>query len=331
MLSEDRVSSLRLSAQNAILETTTALSLFSRSEPPPQQTAPAGGPRSSSQAQRAAKMEERSSQGGDHDGAKSKGAQACPPHGGKSVCGRRPRMEDAYTAYPFLVQVPAVPVDCPVTERLPPRLATQHREADSSPPASDTSDAEEASLRSARALSSARGSTASSTAAEASTEALHFFGVFDGHGGAEAAAHCAQTLHQRIAEALSAATSPSGRTHDPASFSSSQQGEPSAEDDSSVHSRSSQAPKSRLSAEVSQPSQDDPLSAIIEDSLREEYAAPACRSTAECFEAALTTAFSQTDEDFGKADNSALVGTTAVVALVGQRQLFVANCGEGPS
>lgn len=33
-------------------------------------------------------------------------------------------------------------------------------------------------------------------------ETLHFFGVFDGHGGAEAALHCAQHLHQRIAEAL---------------------------------------------------------------------------------------------------------------------------------
>ena len=33
-------------------------------------------------------------------------------------------------------------------------------------------------------------------------ETLHFFGVFDGHGGADAAVHCAQTLHQRIVEAV---------------------------------------------------------------------------------------------------------------------------------
>ena len=39
-------------------------------------------------------------------------------------------------------------------------------------------------------------------------ETLHFFGVFDGHGGAEAALHCAQTLHQRIAEALAATIDP---------------------------------------------------------------------------------------------------------------------------
>lgn len=46
------------------------------------------------------------------------------------------------------------------------------------------------------------------------------------------------------------------------------------------------------------------------------------------FESALTDAFNRTDEEFGKADNAALVGTTAVVALVGSRQLYVANCGE---
>lgn len=41
-------------------------------------------------------------------------------------------------------------------------------------------------------------------------ETLHFFGVFDGHGGADAAAYCAQTLHQRIVEAVTATTSPPG-------------------------------------------------------------------------------------------------------------------------
>ena len=35
----------------------------------------------------------------------------------------------------------------------------------------------------------------------------------------------------------------------------------------------------------------------------------------------------QTDEEFGKANNAALVGTTAVVALVGDRQLYIGNCG----
>jgi hypothetical protein len=37
---------------------------------------------------------------------------------------------------------------------------------------------------------------------DAEMSALHFFGVFDGHGGAEAALLCARTLHERLAEAL---------------------------------------------------------------------------------------------------------------------------------
>ena len=45
------------------------------------------------------------------------------------------------------------------------------------------------------------------------------------------------------------------------------------------------------------------------------------------FDSAFTKAFLKTDEEFGKADNAALVGTTAVVALVGDRQLYIGNCG----
>ncbi|KAK9868534.1 hypothetical protein WJX84_010422 [Apatococcus fuscideae] len=39
-------------------------------------------------------------------------------------------------------------------------------------------------------------------------------------------------------------------------------------------------------------------------------------------------AFSRTDAEFAKADNAALIGTTAVAALVGSRHLYVANCGD---
>jgi hypothetical protein len=31
-------------------------------------------------------------------------------------------------------------------------------------------------------------------------DALHFFGVYDGHGGAEAAKHCAGRMHHHLAE-----------------------------------------------------------------------------------------------------------------------------------
>jgi len=43
----------------------------------------------------------------------------------QAICGRRPRMEDAYTAFPFLLEVP-VPADClSQVDILPPRIATQ--------------------------------------------------------------------------------------------------------------------------------------------------------------------------------------------------------------
>ena len=48
------------------------------------------------------------------------------------------------------------------------------------------------------------------------------------------------------------------------------------------------------------------------------------------FDSAFTKAFLKTDEEFGKADNAALVGTTAVIALVGDRQLYIGNCGAPP-
>ena len=35
--------------------------------------------------------------------------RGCPPHGAKAICGRRPRMEDAYTAVPFLLEVISAP------------------------------------------------------------------------------------------------------------------------------------------------------------------------------------------------------------------------------
>ena len=41
---------------------------------------------------------------------------------------------------------------------------------------------------------------------------------FDGHGGAEGALHCAQTLHQRIVEAVAAHTSPAGTEVRPAVY-----------------------------------------------------------------------------------------------------------------
>ena len=45
------------------------------------------------------------------------------------------------------------------------------------------------------------------------------------------------------------------------------------------------------------------------------------------FENALAQAFTRVDEEFGRGEAAALVGTTVVVALVGSRHLYIANCG----
>ncbi len=276
-------------------------------------------------------------------------------------------------------------------------------------------------LDGARAQSGLSASTSGVTARNAGAggppapymETLHFFGVFDGHGGAEAALHCAQTLHKRIAEALSAATTsvgasageaapaapaaaaphahglagaecstcpavgaavgteeanlvplqPSGSlsaasvlasvsedapgaggppTPDPGTA----PGGPAASSSAAARAVASvERTHSRGNSDRSQSSGSD---ALVEAALDEATAAvdggdgasgdgapdaepgkgdgDSFCSVAK-FESALQSAFNRTDEEFGKADNAALVGTTAVVALVGSRHLYVANCG----
>ena len=170
--------------------------------------------------------------------------QPCPPHGAKAICGRRPRMEDAYTAVPFLLEVPLRRgAGLGDGELLPPRVAA-HVRSGSAPGSPASGGGGDGNGEGSSGGSGSRGSggddddgrekqRGQATAAEAAAaaapaaspsgpeangndggkgfnadvhmETLHFFGVFDGHGGAEAALHCARTLHRRIAEALTEA------------------------------------------------------------------------------------------------------------------------------
>lgn len=280
-------------------------------------------------------------------------------------------MEDAYTAIPFLLEVP-VPADqlC-VSELIPPRIATHVRTASNTPehdgsePHPDTATAPQG--------------PGPSTHHRQYMETLHFFGVFDGHGGAEAALHCAQTLHQRIAEALSAVSSPAAQDKIRESFARSQReaaaqlstaaGATTQQVNPNPSGSFSDARLQPLASPTARPDQSDSDDdSAVNEVLQEERRASKDRgeqqpgregaeeapaaanehteaqasaqeqakgeedSDAPCstskFQSALTNAFTKADEEFGKADNAALVGTTAVVALVGSRQLYVANCGE---
>lgn len=118
-------------------------------------------------------------------------------------------MEDAYTAIPFLMEV-LVPADVlGQSDILPPRIATLVKSANFSPASSGDPVDLDPETQGAKANASDRTTSAASntTAADSQkannyVETLHFFGVFDGHGGAEGALHCAQTLHQRFVEAI---------------------------------------------------------------------------------------------------------------------------------
>eukprot|EP00884_Botryococcus_braunii_P011861 jgi/Botrbrau1/20676/Bobra.0058s0008.3 len=278
--------------------------------------------------------------------------QTFPPYGVKAICGRRPRMEDAYKAVPFLLDVPVPADQLTQVDILPPRLATQVKSRANSPTASADGDASDGEFDHSSRTQPGEGN---STSSAPYMETLHFFGVFDGHGGAEAAMHCAQTLHQRIREALSAATSTN--SPEPAS----QEGHVRPSDLAGMESVSNDigvgaaVGTEEASLVQLQPATDlgslSGLSSARRNSMSQSscvdneshssdgihvpaLGVPAAEKveglpcSAETFESALTDAFNRTDEEFAKADNAALVGTTAVVALVGTRQLYVANCGD---
>lgn len=286
-------------------------------------------------------------------------------------------MEDAYTAIPFLLEV-LVPADVlGQSDILPPRIATQVKSASTSPSSSidDCNDVEGEGKAAEPAAGGRRDSGVCASTAPHTVqdqpqkahymETLHFFGVFDGHGGAEGALHCAQTLHQRIVEALAQHTAPVGghpdTNHDSSSIAAAMvteaDTEPAAgaavgtEEATLVKIKSGQLPESvplpktgasaphqqRVGSDVGDSeSSSSESDAFMTAALEEEGAVAAgakpegIACSAQKFESALTDAFNRTDEEFGKADNAALVGTTAVVALVGSRQLYVANCGESP-
>ncbi|KAL4420687.1 hypothetical protein ABPG75_010343 [Micractinium tetrahymenae] len=325
-------------------------------------------------------------------------AHACPPFGSKSVIGRRAKMEDACVAVPFLVEVPVSRAG--MDELLPPRIAPQLRSTSASSGASEQTAAIAAAAVAAASAGSGsggagtssggvgsiggigssggEGATAMSVDAQHSsserlgqiaTETLHFFGVFDGHGGADAALHCAKSLHERVREVLSAcavgpdlltlrskdgggsgpsAGSPragGGVADAPQASSSSGTGQQHASSSSGHDDASSSRPQHAASAsgtEYQDAAETGDLNSsssagsyldadFDEDPAGASNSVQGVSCTAETIEAALTKAFHITDEEFGNMggyEHLALVGTTAVVALVGSRMIYVANCGD---
>ena len=299
--------------------------------------------------------------------------QTCPPHGAKAICGARPRMEDAYTAVPFLLELPR---QTQLEEIVPPRINAHVRSISGVLPDQHSRD-NRSRLTSLPAYLSG-GGTRNGLLEEASApemDALHFFGVFDGHGGSEAALHCARTLHERLSEALSSAARvlnqrpvslpadmrlASFESHAESSRASlmaladastaSSMADAGGGGDQALHAAAARdSAEDAASDGVHQQDRDGAHSDSSEGSRHGGARSEAGYSTssdmegvdqsgasgtgvaapftAAAFEAAFTDAFVRVDEELAQATDAAQVGTTAVVALVGDRQLYIGNCG----
>jgi protein phosphatase 2C len=299
-------------------------------------------------------------------------------------------MEDACVAFPYLLEVA---LSTPAAELLPPRIAPQLRGSPAAERAAERSGAPGCdSTFAARAESwpSAGCGAAPSEGAppppldipardppgHVAAETLHFFGVFDGHGGADAAVHCAKTLHRRVRDALVALASPpppdaaAGAAAAGAPGEASSIGDPATAGGARQQQQQQQlrqqepppggaptggggdlprpgTPTSRRadphglefhsassgSSEEMEDAEEGSASAAVDAAAAAAAAdvAAGAPCTTEHMEAALARAFHLVDEEFGSMggyEHLALVGTTAVVVLVGSRMLYVANCGD---
>jgi hypothetical protein len=153
------------------------------------------------------------------DGSSSHGAAlqgspsdpcTCPPFAVKATCGKRPIMEDTYALCPNICELPMPPMAVDFADKLPQRIAVQlaHGEpstedCDAASPAGTSAGPAPGGRDGGGGGSGGSGSTfGSSVDGVCALEKLHFFGVYDGHGGIQASQHCAARLHHHLSAAL---------------------------------------------------------------------------------------------------------------------------------
>lgn len=276
----------------------------------------------------------------------------CPPHGCKAICGARPHMEDAFTAVPYLLEMPLNSTNEP-SELIPVRLAGQVRSSSgclresATPNETRSGSACMSGPLPHRSVTDFAASTPSHiTSAPGSSErtalelsALHFFGVFDGHGGAQAALYCARTLHDKLAEAL--LLQPSTRSSEkkqPPHLDRCNDSQTSSCTGASFQSVSDRIPSHpppsapQAAAVAARDAHGDDSRGSSMDVDQQLSSAPVPPQpqvvTVDFFEQAFADAFSKVDEEFARSGDMAQIGTTAVVALIGRRQIYIANCGD---
>ncbi|GIM06690.1 hypothetical protein Vretimale_10959 [Volvox reticuliferus] len=313
---------------------------------------------------------------------------SCPAHGVKAVCGKRNKMEDMYAVQPNFCDIPLSPTaDEPQQNKLPVRIAVQLENAGQQSPASSAplSPAGGAVGQGPAEVDQSVNSYGTSFDAVGTSDTLHFFGVYDGHGGCQAAEHCAKRLHHNLSEYITIACGvpiadgnqllqapDPGNSQVDWSISSSlmqsvtkfaclslsgqdaaagvavaaapppPQPQPSSLSPPLQTCKQTREKSRRLREKASvdsyssngsghehvlyPPPENDAMfdndSSGSSGSDRSDGVSVTC-----LMEEALKKAFVKTDAEFANDGCAAMVGSTALVALVGTRKLWLANCG----
>jgi serine/threonine protein phosphatase PrpC len=254
----------------------------------------------------------------------------CPPFGTKSECGLRYAMEDALAVCPDFCTA-SVPVGPP-------------SQTDTWP-----SDVQGRTLTSQPAVASLLGGRVNQT--------LHYFGVYDGHAGAEASQHCSKRLHSHLRKALqtpkqgdmgiqsrneedlcstisSLSDSTGFKPHHSDECCCGGRRECSTGDSTQSGTSASEAARSGIIGSWAN-TRKQAMSAAAHSARniqsRQSYGSTNTSSSQQqdehVVEAALHRAFLATDAELSKSAAFSLSGSTAVVAVVGQTHLWVANAG----
>lgn len=277
-------------------------------------------------------------------------AQAGPPHGAKAECGKRTKMEDTYVVLTNFFPSSKTPTDAaPVS----PTTATVTAAAAAlAPPAPDGAAAGHSSCL---VTPPDMGVSLSDPKA---ADMLHFFGVYDGHGGCEAAHHCAKRLHHHLFESLSkldASWAPLLKTGTPivcqgsvchtavrfpvdavpdmpAGLSTIAAGPRQQEHVQSAPDSDMMVDRPSFNSTIGRCggfriSQMGAETGAVAPAVLEAAPKEAEFPDARLVEA-LREAFLKTDAEFASLACASVVGSTAVVALLGANRIWIGNCGD---